>query len=39
MLPVPPPGGEPQVTEAEGGDPLSAHQATKIIGAVVAELD
>jgi hypothetical protein len=28
-----------QVAEAEGGDPLPAHQATKIIGEVLAELD
>ena len=28
-----------EVAEAEGGDPLSAHQATKIIGQVLAELD
>lgn len=28
-----------EVAEAEGGDPLSAHQATKIIGEVLAELD
>jgi hypothetical protein len=28
-----------QVAEAEGGDPLPAHQATKIIGGVLAELD
>lgn len=28
-----------EVAEAEGGDPLPAHQATKIIGEVLAELD
>ena len=28
-----------EVAEAEGGDPLSAHQATKIIGEILAELD
>jgi hypothetical protein len=28
-----------EVAEAEGGDPLTAHQATKIIGEVLAELD
>ena len=28
-----------EVTEAEGGDPLSAHQTTKIIGEVLTELD
>jgi hypothetical protein len=28
-----------QVAEAEGGDPLPAHRATKIIGEVLAELD
>ena len=28
-----------EVAEAEGGDPLPAHQMTKIIGAVLAELD
>lgn len=28
-----------EVAEAEGGDPLPAHQATKIIGAVLGELD
>jgi hypothetical protein len=28
-----------EVAEAEGGDPLSAHQATRIIGEVLAELD
>ncbi len=28
-----------EVAEAEGGDPLLAHQATKIIGEVLAELD
>ena len=28
-----------EVAEAEGGDPLPAHQATKIIGQVLAELD
>jgi hypothetical protein len=28
-----------QVSEAEGGDPLPAHEATKIIGEVLAELD
>jgi hypothetical protein len=28
-----------EVADAEGGDPLSAHQATKIIGEVLAELD
>ena len=28
-----------EVAEAKGGDPLSAHQATKIIGEVLAELD
>jgi hypothetical protein len=27
------------VAEAEGGEPLPAHQATKIIGEVLAELD
>jgi len=28
-----------EIAEAEGGDPLAAHQATKIIGEVLAELD
>jgi hypothetical protein len=28
-----------EVAEAEGGDPLPAHEATKIIGKVLAELD
>jgi len=28
-----------EVAEAQGGDPLPAHQATKIISAVLAELD
>ena len=28
-----------EVAEAEGGDPLKAHEATKIIGEVLAELD
>ncbi len=28
-----------QVAEAEGGDPLPAHQTTKIIGEVLSELD
>jgi hypothetical protein len=28
-----------EVAEAEGGDPLPAHEATKIIGEVLAELD
>ena len=28
-----------EVAEAEGGEPLSAHQATKIIGEILAELD
>ena len=28
-----------EVAEAEGGEPLSAHQTTKIIGEVLAELD
>jgi hypothetical protein len=28
-----------EVAEAEGGDPLSAHEATKIIGEVLTELD
>jgi hypothetical protein len=28
-----------EVAEAEGGEPLTAHQATKIIGEVLAELD
>ena len=28
-----------EVAAAEGGEPLSAHQATKIIGEVLAELD
>ena len=28
-----------EVAEAEGGDPLPAHEATKIISAVLAELD
>jgi hypothetical protein len=28
-----------EVAEAEGGEPLPAHQATKIIGAVLGELD
>ena len=28
-----------EVAEAEGGDPLPAHQATKIIGEILAELD
>jgi hypothetical protein len=28
-----------EVAEAEGGDPLPAHEATKIIGEVLGELD
>jgi hypothetical protein len=28
-----------EIAEAEGGDPLPAHRATKIIGEVLAELD
>ena len=28
-----------EVAEAEGGDPLAPHEATKIIGEVLAELD
>jgi hypothetical protein len=28
-----------EVAEAEGGDPLPAHEATKIIGEVLAELE
>jgi hypothetical protein len=28
-----------EIAEAEGGDPLAAHEATKIIGEVLAELD
>jgi len=28
-----------EIAEAEGGDPLPAHEATKIIGEVLAELD
>jgi len=28
-----------EVAEAEGGDPLPPHQATKIIGEVLAEID
>lgn len=28
-----------EVAEAEGGDPLSAHETTKIIGQVLSELD
>ncbi len=28
-----------EVAEAQGGDPLAAHEATKIIGEVLAELD
>jgi hypothetical protein len=28
-----------EMAEAEGGDPLPAHEATKIIGEVLAELD
>ena len=28
-----------EVAEAEGGEPLPAHQATKIIGEILAELD
>ena len=28
-----------EVAAAEGGDPIPAHQATKIIGEVLAELD
>ena len=28
-----------EVAEAEGGDPLPAHEATKVIGEVLAELD
>ncbi|TML59837.1 MAG: hypothetical protein E6G17_10660 [Actinobacteria bacterium] len=28
-----------EVAEAQGGDPLPAHEATKIIGEVLAELD
>jgi hypothetical protein len=31
---------EPErVPDAEGGEPLPAHQASKIIGEIVAELD
>jgi hypothetical protein len=39
-------GGQPsvegfaeEVAEAEGGDPIPAHQVTKIIGEVLAEID
>ena len=28
-----------EVAEAEGGEPIPAHQATKIIGEVLAEID
>jgi hypothetical protein len=28
-----------EVSDAEGGDPLPAHQATKVIGEILAELD
>jgi hypothetical protein len=28
-----------EVADAEGGDPLPAHQATKIIGELLTELD
>ena len=28
-----------EVAEAEGGEPIPAHQATKIIGEILAELD
>ena len=28
-----------ETAEAEGGDPLKPHEATKIIGEVLAELD
>ena len=28
-----------EVAAAEGGEPLSAHEATKIIGEILAELD
>ena len=28
-----------EIAEAEGGDPLKPHEATKIIGEVLAELD
>jgi hypothetical protein len=28
-----------EVAEAEGGDPIPAHEATKIIGEVLAELE
>ena len=28
-----------EVAEAEGGEPIPAHKATKIIGEVLAELD
>jgi len=28
-----------EVAEAEGGDPLTAHETTKIIGEVLAELE
>ena len=28
-----------EIAEAEGGEPLPAHKATKIIGEVLAELD
>jgi hypothetical protein len=28
-----------EVADAEGGEPLRAHEATKIIGEVLAELD
>jgi len=27
------------VSEAEGGEPIPAHQATKIIGEILAELE
>ena len=28
-----------EIAEAEGGDPLTAHETTKIIGEVLAELE
>jgi len=28
-----------EIAEAEGGEPLTAHETTKIIGEVLAELD
>jgi hypothetical protein len=28
-----------EVAEAEGGEPMSAHETTKIIGEILAELD